>query len=119
MELGHIDNPFVKITRIKSPNGKNFGAFSPGCSLNYILNGRFNPRMDTLRAFFSKIKAFFSIFKTGQWRPPPSPPLPLIALMGTSGYFKGILLQIIDFRNSYFQDTSGCFRIAYISSCIY
>ena len=31
--------------------------------------------MDTIRVFFRKIAALFSIFKTGQGRPPPSPPL--------------------------------------------
>ena len=31
--------------------------------------------MDTIRAFFSKIRALFPIFKEGQGRPPPCPPL--------------------------------------------
>ena len=30
--------------------------------------------MDTIRTFFSKIRALFSIFKKGQGRPPRSPP---------------------------------------------
>ena len=56
MELGHFDKLFVKNTRKKGPAGKIF-------SLNYIFNGRFNPSMDTIRAFFSKIRALFLIFK--------------------------------------------------------
>ena len=37
---------------------------------NFILNGKFNPKMVTIRAFFfSKIRPFFSIFKKGKGRP--------------------------------------------------
>ena len=52
VELGHFDKPFVKN-----------GAFSSRYSYNYIVNGRFNPRMNTIRAFFSKIKALFFDFQ--------------------------------------------------------
>ena len=31
--------------------------------------------MDTIRPFFPKIRALFLVFKKGQARPPPSPPL--------------------------------------------
>ena len=56
VDLGCFDKLFVKNTRKKGPAGKIF-------SLNYIFNGRFNPSMDTIRAFFSKIRALFLIFK--------------------------------------------------------
>ena len=38
------------------------------------MNGKVNLRMDTIRAFFSKIRALFLIFKKEQARPPPLPP---------------------------------------------
>ena len=41
------------------------------------MNGKFNLRMDKIRATFCKIRALFFIFKKGQGRPPPSPP-PLV-----------------------------------------
>ena len=62
MELGHFDKYFVKNIRKICP-GKHFGVFSPVYSLNCILNGKFNPKMKTIRAFFSKIRALSSIFK--------------------------------------------------------
>ena len=34
-----------------------------------ILNGKFNPKMDTITAFFPKNRVLFSIFKNGQGRP--------------------------------------------------
>ena len=37
--------------------------------------GKFNLRMDTIRTLFSKIRALFLIFKIGQGRPHPPPPL--------------------------------------------
>ena len=61
MELGHFSKHFVKNTRKKDPTGKNFGVFSP--RYYYILSGKFNPKMDTIRAFLSKIRALFLIFK--------------------------------------------------------
>ena len=60
---------FSSKTQKKGSAAKNFGAFSPRYSQNYILNGKFNPRMDT-RLFFSKFRALFLIFKKGQRRPP-------------------------------------------------
>ena len=62
MELGDFEKHFVKNIRKKCP-GKDFGVFSPSYSLNYILNGKVNPKKVTIRAFFSKIRALSSIFK--------------------------------------------------------
>ena len=70
-DLGHFSKLYVKIKRKKAFAAKNFGAFSPKYSQNYILNGRFNPRMNTIRDFFLKIRALFTILKKGQGRPPP------------------------------------------------
>ena len=41
------------------------------------MNSKFNLRMDKIRAFFSKIRTLFLIFKKGQGRSPP-PPLLLV-----------------------------------------
>ena len=38
------------------------------------LNQKFNPQMKTTRVFFSKIRAFLSIFRKGWGRPPATPP---------------------------------------------
>ena len=54
MELGHFDKLFVKNTRKKDPAGKNFGAFPPRYSYNYILNGRFK-LMDTIKGTLMQI----------------------------------------------------------------
>ena len=74
VKLGHSDKHFVEYSRKKGPAEKNFEVFSLRYSYNYILNSKFKIRMDTTRAFFSKISALFFIFKKGQGRPPP--PLP-------------------------------------------
>ena len=74
VELGHFNKHFIKNTRNRGPAGKHFEVFSPRYSQNYIFNEKFTPKMDTTRAFFSKIRAFFSIFKKG-WGGLPSPPL--------------------------------------------
>ena len=70
LELGQFGKSFVRKCKRKRPHWKNFGAF-PRYSQSYILNGRFNQRMDTIRAFCSKIRALFLIFKKEQERPPP------------------------------------------------
>ena len=62
VEQRHFDEDFVKNTRKRGPTGKNFRVFSPRYFYNYILNGKFKPKMDTIRAFLSKIRTFFSIF---------------------------------------------------------
>lgn len=54
MELGHFEKSFFKNERKKGSTGKNFGAISP--TLINFLNGRFNPNMDTIRAFSFKIR---------------------------------------------------------------
>ena len=49
VELGHFNKHFVKNTSKKLHN--------------YILNGKFNPKLDRVRVFSFKIRAFLSIFK--------------------------------------------------------
>ena len=61
VELRNFDKHFVKNTRKRGPTGKQFGNFSPRYSQNYILNGKFNPKMNTIRNFLSKIRTPFSI----------------------------------------------------------
>ena len=43
-----------------------FWSFFSWYSWNHILNGKFNRKMDTIRAFFPKIRVLFSTFKKGQ-----------------------------------------------------
>ena len=62
MKLGYIDKLFVKKAK-KKKKRKHSGTFSPRYSQNYILNGKFNPRMYTIRAFFSKIWELFFDFQ--------------------------------------------------------
>ena len=71
-ELGHFSKHFVKNAKNGGPSGKHLGVFSPIYSQNYIFNGKFNPKMDTIRATFSKIKTLFSIFKNGRGGLPSS-----------------------------------------------
>ena len=52
MELGHFVKHFVKNTTKRGPTGKHFEVFFPRYSRNYILIGKFNPKMDTIRVFF-------------------------------------------------------------------
>ena len=72
--LGCFYKHFVKNTWKKCLAEKNLGVFSPRYSKNYILNGKFNSKMGTIRAFFTKSAHFFLIFKIRQGRPPLSPP---------------------------------------------
>ena len=72
VKLGHFEKHFLKNVKKKGPAGKKFGFFLPRYSQNYILNGKFNLRMDTIRAFFSKIRALFYFQKTAG-EAPPSP----------------------------------------------
>ena len=75
MELGHFDNHFIKNTRKKGPAGEHLEAFSPRYSENYILNGKFNPKIDTIRVVFSQNQAtFFNFQKRAGEAPPPPPP---------------------------------------------
>ena len=60
---GHLINISSKTQEKEVPSGNILDFFSPGYSQNYIWNGQFNPVMDTIRAFLSKIKTLFSIFK--------------------------------------------------------
>ena len=61
VELWYFNKHFVKNTRNRSRTEKHFGNFCPRNILNsYILNGKFNPKMDTIRAFLFKIRTPFS-----------------------------------------------------------
>ena len=68
VEFGHFHKPFVKNTK-KGPARKHCVVFSPRYLWSYILNGKFNTKMDT-------IKALFAIFEREQWTPPPPTPYP-------------------------------------------
>ena len=97
VELGHFQKDLVKNTRKRGPSGKHFGAFSSIYSQNYILNGKFNPKMDTIRTFISKIRTF-SIFKISrEVLPSHSICMPLIvaeyALVSLSN---GLVVKVLD-----------------------
>ena len=88
VKLGHF---------AKSPTRNNFGIPSPRYSQNYILNGKFNPKMDTIRTFISKIRTF-SIFKISrEVLPSHSICTPLIvaeyALVSLSN---GLVVKVLD-----------------------
>ena len=51
----------------KGPTRKNFGVLSSRHSQYYILIGKFNPKMDTMRAFSPK-SAYIFRFSRGQGR---------------------------------------------------
>ena len=64
VELGHLDKHFVK-NKKKRPRTERFCSFFPRYFWNYILTEmmeKFNPMMDKIRAFISKIRTLFSIF---------------------------------------------------------
>ena len=46
--------------------GKHFGVFYPRYSYNYILNEKFNPKMDPIRVSLTNIRTLFLIFKKGR-----------------------------------------------------
>ena len=99
VELGHFDKLF--------PSSENF------------LNGWLNPKMDTIKAFFSKFRALFSIFKKEQGSPHP-PPVPyypfstvafklyplFITQHVNSTYIFDVLYYFIYFSNIYKFNTS-------------
>ena len=47
----------------------------PRYSQSYIVNGKFNPKMDTIRASLSKIRTLFVDIQKGHGRPPSPPKL--------------------------------------------
>ena len=49
MALGHLNIDSVKTNRKRGPTEKHFGVFSSRYSQNYILNGKFNPKTETIR----------------------------------------------------------------------
>ena len=69
VELDYFNKHFVK-NKKKRSHRKHFGIFSCRYYQNYILKGRFNPKIDITRAFFSQIRAPFSIIKKGKRRLP-------------------------------------------------
>ena len=71
VKLGHFNKLFVKNTRKK---GEKFWSFFPRYSENYIFNERFNPRIDTIRTFFLKIRALLGFSKKSRGGLPPIPP---------------------------------------------
>ena len=56
MELGHLNKQFLK-------NKKRSRVFSPRHSLNYILNGKFNSKMEAIRASLFKVRTLFHFEK--------------------------------------------------------
>ena len=63
VELGHFVKHFVKNAGKRGLTCNHFGTFFPIYSWNYILKGTFNPKMDTIRVFLSKIGHFFQFSK--------------------------------------------------------
>ena len=61
VKLGHFHKHLVNNSRKKGSAEENFGVFSLRYSENYSLNGKFNLRMDTIRAFFPKSGHVFEI----------------------------------------------------------
>ena len=59
VELGHFNKLSVKNTRLKSSLGNILEFFLLDTLKNYILKGKFNPKMDTIRTFFPKSRHFF------------------------------------------------------------
>ena len=76
--IDHFDKHFDKNTRKRGPTTKK----------NCILNGKFNPIMDTIRTFFSKIRTLFFRFskKVGEASPvlPNCAPVSVVEYASTS-----------------------------------
>ena len=66
VELWHFNKHFIKNT-IKAPKGKILKVF-------FLDTFKTTLKMDTIGAFFSKIRMLFSNFKKGQGRCPVLPP---------------------------------------------
>ena len=73
LELGHFHKNFVKNTRKRDPAGNR--VYFPRYCWNYILNGKFKPKMDTIEAFLSEIRHFLWFLK----RQGKLPLFPLVA----------------------------------------
>ena len=56
VKLGHFDKDFVKGTGKKAPQGNIL-------EIVLLMNGKFNPKMDTIRAFLSKIRTLNMVAK--------------------------------------------------------
>ena len=85
-ELGHLNKNFVKNTRKKAPQGK-FWSLSPRYSLNYILDGIFNQKIDTIWAFFPQNQDTFFDFQKGAGEGSPLPSFLSCAPALPSKYF--------------------------------
>ena len=57
MELGRFDKHFAK--NIRKKHGNNMESFLLHTLRTYILNGKFNPKTDIIKVFYSKIKELF------------------------------------------------------------
>ena len=62
-KLAHFDKQFDKKLTKTAPQGKILEFFLLDTLKNNILNGEFNPEMDTIRAFFSQNQGTFYDFK--------------------------------------------------------
>ena len=85
-ELGHLNKNFVKNTRKKAPQGK-FWSLSPRYSLNYILDGIFNQKIDTIRAFFPQNQDTFFDFQKGVGEASPALPSLVARLLYRANIF--------------------------------
>ena len=68
----YFDKHFLKNMRKRGPVGKYFEVFLHLDTQNYILNEKFNPKMDTIRIFLSRIRILFLDFQKGLESPPLS-----------------------------------------------
>ena len=115
MGLGYFYKHFLKNTRIKGPAGKDLGVYSPRYPQNYILNRKFNSKMNIIRAFFTKSGHFFLIFIIGQGTPAPSPTIVMrlgreewAETMGIVYKFRSSRLEVLHKR--YVLRILKCFR---------
>ena len=101
VELGHFDKLSSKTQE------KHFGAFFPRNSWNHILNRRFNPRMETIRAFFQNQGTFFNFQKRAL--EPSSPSLPSCA--SEHKHFDKYLRKYLKLNSFKMYDTHQVLRL--------
>ena len=75
MELRHFDKHFVKNTGKKAPQRKILEFFLLDAVKTTFQMKDLTQKWTQSGFFFPKIRALFSIFKRGQGRPPPVPPI--------------------------------------------
>ena len=75
MEFAHFNKYAIKRQEEKASQRSRFDFFSSRYSENYVLKGKFNPKMDIIEVFFSKLSVLFSDFQkgVGMVSPPSSP----------------------------------------------